>query len=108
MLDGWLPSNVLCGTRNTTIGYNSLTQNTTGYGNVADGVHALISNTSGSYNIAVGTLSGDNLTTGSNNIDIGNEGVAGEGNTIRVGVQGTQTNTYVAGIWGMSLGSNAQ
>ena len=51
-------------------------------------------------------LSGDNLTTGNNNIDIGNEGVTGEGNTIRVGTTNIQTRAYVAGIWGTTLGSN--
>ena len=42
---------------------------------------------------------GTNLTTGSNNIDIGNPGVAGESDRIRIGVQGTQVATYIAGIY---------
>jgi hypothetical protein len=46
---------------------------------------------------------GQNLTTGSNNIDIGNFGVAGEANTIRIGTQGTQTATYVAGILAVNV-----
>jgi hypothetical protein len=33
-----------------------------------------------------------------NNIDIGNAGVASESNTIRIGRQGTQNATYIAGI----------
>ena len=41
-----------------------------------------------------------NLTTGGNNIDIGNVGVAGDANMIRIGKQGTQTGTFVAGISG--------
>jgi hypothetical protein len=32
--------------------------------------------------------------------DIGNEGVAAESNTIRIGAQGTQTATFIAGIFG--------
>ena len=54
-------------------------------------------------NIALGSHAGINLTTGNNNIDIGNEGVAGESNTIRIGTQGTQTNTFIAGISGVTV-----
>src|SRR5213076_460956 len=42
-------------------------------------------------------------TTGSNNIDIGNAGVAGEGATIRIGTQGTQTATFIAGVSGATI-----
>jgi hypothetical protein len=48
----------------------------------------------------LGSLAGSNLTTGNNNIDIGNLGVAAEANTIRIGSQGTQTKTFIAGING--------
>jgi len=48
----------------------------------------------------LGFNAGQNLTTGSNNIDIGNDGIAGESNTIRIGTLGTQTATYIAGIMG--------
>lgn len=44
-----------------------------------------------------------NLTTDSNNIDIGAPGVAGESNTIRIGVQDLQSDTYIAGISGASV-----
>ena len=60
-------------------------------------------NTTGSSNIALGASAGQNLTTGSNNIDIGNAGVAGESNTIRIGTVGTQTNTFIAGISGVTV-----
>jgi hypothetical protein len=45
------------------------------------------------------------LTDGDWNIDIGAEvvGVAGESNTIRIGNQGTQTATYIAGISGTAV-----
>ena len=103
------------GSANTAAGRDALLNNTTGGGNVAVGAFALDANTSGSANtasgdgaldhnttggsnIAVGFLAGENLTTGNNNIDIGNRGIAGEANTIRVGTQGTQTRTFIAGI----------
>src|SRR5436305_1733752 len=46
---------------------------------------------------------GSNLTTGNNNIDIGNQGVTAEANTIRIGTQGTQTKTFIAGINGTGV-----
>ena len=86
------------GADNTAIGDVALTANTTGHGNTAIGVAALGDNTTGSGNIALGFDAGLNLTTGSNNIDIGNPGAGAESNTIRIGVQGTQTFTIIAGI----------
>ena len=52
----------------------------------------------GGSNIALGRDAGLALTTGNNNIDIGNVGVAAETKTIRIGTQGTQTATFIAGI----------
>jgi len=43
------------------------------------------------------------VTSGSNNIDIGNRGHVGDSQTIRVGTRGTHTDTYVAGISGVSV-----
>jgi len=57
----------------------------------------------GNSNIAVGWNAGANLTTGSNNIDIGNNGVAAESNTIRIGTSGTQTRTFIAGVNGAAV-----
>jgi hypothetical protein len=51
----------------------------------------------------LGNSAGVFLTTGDNNIDIGNPGVADESNTIRIGVQGTQTATFIAGISGATV-----
>ena len=96
---------------NTTGGGNvanggfALFSNTTGIDNVAEGFDALFNNTTGNSNIAIGPAAGGSLTTGSNNIDIGNQGVAAETNTIRIGTQGTQTATFIAGISGTPLGA---
>jgi hypothetical protein len=92
------------GDGNTAMGDGALLLNTTGESNTSTGVSALFSNTTGSNNIALGAAAGFNLTTGDNNIDIGNEGVAAEANTIRIGTQGTQTKTFIAGISGTPLG----
>jgi hypothetical protein len=91
------------GSENTATGIAALVHNTTGSNNTANGGLALLNNTTGGRNIALGGGAGFNLTTGSNNIEIGNAGVAGEANTIRIGTQGTQTATYIAGISGTAV-----
>lgn len=88
------------GTSNTATGEFALYSNSTGIGNTATGFDALDNNTTGGSNIGIGMAAGDNLTTGSNNIDIGNQGVAAESATIRIGTQDFQTDTYIAGIFG--------
>ena len=95
------------GSNNTADGVNALFGNTTGNNNTASGEAALFRNTTGSSNIAVGVNAGSNLTIGNNNIHIGNVGVAGEANTIRVGMQGTQTRTFIAGISGVAVAGSA-
>jgi hypothetical protein len=87
------------GNENTATGKSALLLNTTGDANTAIGSSALY-NTTGSSNIGLGKMAGFNLTTGSNNICIGNQGVAGESNTILIGTAGTQTATFIAGISG--------
>jgi trimeric autotransporter adhesin len=89
----------ITGNANTADGEGALAGNETGSSNTATGSAALVNNTTGSNNIALGVNAGQNLTTGDNNIDIGNDGVADEANTIRIGTQGTQSNAYVAGIY---------
>jgi len=64
-------------------------------------VNALLTNTTGSGNIAVGFAAGVNLTDGSNNIYLGNQGVAVESSTIRVG--DVQTRAFIAGISGVAV-----
>lgn len=88
------------GDSNTADGGAALFENTIGKSNTATGYQALSNNTTGNSNIALGAGAGKSLTTGSFNIDIGNEGVAGERNTIRIGST-SQTRTFVAGISGV-------
>ena len=78
-------------------------RNTTGGSNTAIGAGALSFNTAGNNNIVLGVSAGSNLTTGSNNIDIGAAGVAGESAKIRIGKQGTQNGTFIAGIAGVPV-----
>ena len=91
------------GNDNTANGVSALSMNTTGNNNTADGDLALINNTTGNHNIALGASAGSTLTTGSNNIEIGNVGVAGESNKIRIGTRGFHTNTFIAGISGVTV-----
>jgi hypothetical protein len=86
------------GTNNAALGYNTLTANTTGGNNTGLGFTALGSVTTGSSNIAIGYLAGGTLTTGSNNIYLGASAVtATEASTMRLGILGTQTTTYISG-----------
>jgi hypothetical protein len=89
------------GADNAAIGFFSLFENTSGGINTAIGGFALSNNTTGFNNIALGFAAGDLLTTGDDNIDIGNEGVADEAGTVRIGTDGTQTRTFIAGISGV-------
>src|SRR5207237_10672673 len=95
---GFSALNASKGNYNTGVGFEALFTNTTGDQNTGLGYGSLYYNTTGTNNIAEGYLAGYHLTTGSNNIDIGNWGVAGEGNTIRIGA--AQIATYIAGIYG--------
>ena len=92
------------GSENTAQGNSALKYNTTGVENTAQGHIALYNNTTGSSNIALGSHAGQNLTTGNFNIAIGNDGVAGEANTTRVGTSGRQNRTFVSGIRGVAPG----
>jgi len=93
------------GAFNTASGDVAMHNNTTGSSNTAVGIQALSKNISGSDNTALGVLAGQNLTTGNNNIDIGANvlGTAGESGKIRIGKQGTQNGTFIAGISGVAV-----
>jgi Chaperone of endosialidase len=92
---------------NTANGEKALYRNTNGIVNTAIGVNALFNNTTGNNNIAVGVNAGQNLTTGDNNIDVGNAGVGAEANTMRIGTEGRQTQTFIAGINGAGVSGTA-
>ena len=99
--------NLTNGSRNTAIGFWALNTNTTGSKNTAIGFFALQDNTTGKNNIALGDSSGV-FTSGDNNIHIGNVG-AEESDTIRIGtvaghgIRDFQSNTYIAGISGVTI-----
>ena len=82
--DGALFSNTIAD-NSTATGFQALVLNTEGDNNTANGTNTLFHNTTGSGNVALGFRAGFNLTTGDNNIDIGNEGLAGDSDTIRIG-----------------------
>jgi hypothetical protein len=89
---------------NTAVGANAAAFNTTGVENTAIGVNALGSNSTGARNIAVGAFAGASYRTGnSDNIAIGSEGDAAESKTIRIGTNGAQTATFIAGINGSQV-----
>jgi hypothetical protein len=110
------------GYSNTASGSYALEVNSTGFANTANGYGALNGNKTGRYNVAVGASTGGNLNAGSsnimlgylagqnfassesNNIDIGNPGVAADSGVIRIGTGGTQTQTFIAGITGVTPG----
>ena len=110
------------GFNNTASGWNALRSNITGAGNTASGVEALYSNTAGSFNTAIGRLAlhdstgarnialgyeaGSNSTTGSDSIFIGNPGLAADVETIKIGLEGGQESTFIAGIRGKTTGVN--
>jgi hypothetical protein len=87
------------GFNNTAYGFAALAFNISGQTNTAIGFDALFSCT-GTGNTALGQAAGFALTTGDNNIDIGNQGVAGESDTIRIGNSAIQTAAFIAGIHG--------
>jgi hypothetical protein len=91
------------GNNNVAIGYFALFTNKTGNSNTALGNNALEFNTTGGSNIGIGDSAGVNLTTGSNNIDISNAGAENESGKIRIGTNGTHTNTFIAGISGVTV-----
>ena len=99
---------------NSAVGSSALLANQNGVGNTALGYEALISAT-GSSNIGIGTVAGFEIGSGSSNIEIGNLGNAADGTgtgtsgpAIRLGTEGTQTQTFVAGISGVTVAGGAE
>ena len=89
------------GMYNSATGGSALDNNTTGNDNTAVGFQALNANTTGSFNIGVGSFAGSNVQGGSSNIMIGNQGLAADDHTIRIG--DVQTQTFIAGISGENV-----
>jgi hypothetical protein len=117
-------SNNTTGGFNTAMGYEALTDNSTGNSNTATGYKALLNNnannntaygsgaladnTTGANNIAIGRNAGLNVSGGkSNNIEIGNGGSSSDSGVIRIGTT-SQTSSYIAGIYGVSLPTTGQ
>ena len=88
------------GSNNTAIGRDALVASTKGLRNVAVGNGALKKNTTGSDDVALGNNAGSIPMKGVNNIHIGHAGVLGDTRLIRIGRQGTQLKTFIAGIRG--------
>jgi hypothetical protein len=86
---------------NTGVGYDALYSNVDGSNNTASGSQALFNNSTGNGNIAVGYRAGYYVKDGYN-IDIGNTGAGTDAKTIKIGTEGTQLNTYIAGIYNVT------
>jgi len=91
------------GNYNTANGQGALSSNTTGSWNTAIGYNTLGFST-GDFNIALGFNAGLNPTNSIHNIHIGNSGLANDSRTIRIGENGDQTRTFIAGIFGVNEG----
>ena len=96
------------GQNNTALGTYALYLNDYGNDNTAVGDGALNNNYSGSNNIGVGYNAGYIPTAGIYNIEIGNMGLAADTGVIRIGTQGTQRFTQIAGISGIKVTGGAQ
>ena len=93
------------GATNAANGFVALGSNTTRINNTASGASALLNNTTGSGNIGIGYQAPINVASiNGNNIHIGSLGVISDNSVIRIGAEGTQTSTDIAGIWGASPG----
>ena len=91
------------GSRNIGIGGATLSYNSSGSNNVALGDSALEELREGTNNIAVGQDAGVKLMRGDWNVYVGNIAVQQESGTIRIGDHKRNTNTYIAGISGVTV-----
>lgn len=97
---GYQVLRVSSGYYNTAMGVNSMVNATSGSYNTALGAYTLTNLGTGYYNVAVGYDAGSCATVnGSNNIWINHCGLAKDNNVIRIGTQGTQKFTQIAGIY---------
>jgi len=94
------------GDGNVAVGYRSLYSVSGASSNTAVGTDVLVNLATGGFNTAVGALAGSNLVNGANNLYLGNEGVANEGATIRVGSGLWHTRLFLGATRGVSTGLN--
>lgn len=94
------------GRSNTAVGADSLHAEVSGNDNTAIGYQALV-NSEGSANIAIGALAGSHLNKGDRNIYLGNPGTDNEEGVIRIGEDGLQTRTFIAGIANVTTGDKS-
>ena len=87
---------------NTAIGMGAMGYAENVSDNVVIGMNAA-SYLQGSGNVALGNTAGSQWTTGNNNVAIAAPGASGESGTIRIGVQGRQSKTFIAGIRGVTV-----
>ena len=102
--------NNLNGQHNAFLGVGTGLNNITGSDNTFVGYSAGNNNNgNASGNTFVGSNAGLRNIGGSNNIDLGNQGCpsapCGESNIIRIGTLGTQTDTYIQGIYRSAMSS---
>jgi hypothetical protein len=69
-------------------------------------MYALQNNLTGSNNIAIGYTAAADISDGFSNIHIGSAGAPTDHNTIRIGNAATQSSFFVAGVRGITTGSN--
>jgi hypothetical protein len=101
----------LSGDNSTTGAYNTFVGGETGSANAAGsnntylGFRAGVNLKSGTSNTFLGADAGQLNTAGDNNIYVNHPGTASESGTIRIGSDGNQVATYIAGIYGVTSGS---
>ncbi len=100
-------SDLQSGSGNTAIGVATLTSQVSGNANTAIGLSAGLNLTTGQQNTFVGFNSGANVTSTNDNIMIGNAGVVGDTSTLKIGTEGVQTQTYIAGVNGVTVSNQA-
>jgi hypothetical protein len=99
-------TSIATGDNNTAFGAGALQHNALGINNTALGRSSLGGSTSGGGNVAVGYFAGATATGPRLSIFIGNEGLAADTETIKIGVQGEQTSAFIGGIRGITTGQN--
>lgn len=94
------------GNNNVAVGYRSLLSSTSYEANTAIGTQALVNLTTGGFNTAIGFQAGINLVSGANNLYLGNEGLANEGATIRIGSGLLHNRIFLGATRGFTTGVN--